>query len=88
MITDTTSSGFTFSIEDEIVDDMEMLDLFVEADENPLVFPKVITKLLGAEQKKRFYDHLRTESGHVPASKVMDEMMDIISASGKSGKKS
>ena len=61
-----TSTGFEFDIEDERLDDMELVDIMAEIDENPLLMPKLCKMLLGEEQKKRLYDHLRSDDGRVP----------------------
>ena len=61
-----TSTGFEFDIEDERLDDMELVDIMAEIDENPLLMPKLCKMLLGEKQKKRLYDHLRSEDGRVP----------------------
>ena len=88
MITGTTASGFSFSISDEAANDMELFDLFAEADQNPLALPPLINRLLGTEQKKRLYDHLRNENGIVPIDKVGDELLEMLTGSGAAGKKS
>ena len=88
MITGTTSSGFDYSISDEAANDMELFDLFAEADQNPLVLPPLINRLLGPEQKKRLYDHLRDERGIVPIDKVGDELIEMLNGGGAAGKKS
>lgn len=88
MITGTTSSGFDYSISDEATNDMELFDLFAEADQNPLVLPPLINRLLGPDQKKRLYDHLRNERGIVPIDKVGDELIEMLNGGGAAGKKS
>ena len=88
MISGTTSSGFAFSISDDAVNDMELFELFAEADQNPLVLPTLINRLLGTEQKKRLYDHLRNENGIVPVDKVGDEVIEMLKGGGADGKKS
>ena len=88
MIAGTTSSGFAFSISDEAANDMELFELFAEADQNPLVLPPLISKLIGSEQKKRLYDHLRNENGIVPVDKVGDELLEMLKGGGADGKKS
>lgn len=88
MITGTTASGFAFSISDEAANDMELFDLFAEADQNPLALPPLINRLLGSEQKKRLYDHLRNEHGIVPIDKVGDELLEMLNNGGAAGKKS
>ena len=62
-----TSTGFEYEISDAAMNDAELLDCLVEADEgNAVSMIRAISKLLGKEQKKRLYDHLRHESGVVP----------------------
>lgn len=75
--TGVTKSGFEFSISESALDDMELVDLLAESDDNFLVFPKVLERLLGKEQKKRFYDHVRNASGSVPIEAVTKELQEI-----------
>lgn len=73
-----TSTGFAYSINENALNNFELLDLFAEVDENPLLLPKVIKLLLGEEDKKRLYDHVRLEDGTVPVDKISNELMEII----------
>lgn len=75
--TGTTKSGFKFSVSESSLDDMELVDLLAESDENFLVLPKIIEKLLGKEQKKKLYEHLKTDKGNVPIESVSDELKEI-----------
>lgn len=77
MITGKTSSGFEFQLEEHVLDNMELLDAIVEADENPTVIPKIVNMVLGKEGKKRLYDHLRTEKGNVPIMAVASKVAEI-----------
>lgn len=79
MIKGKTSSGFAFEIEDHVVDSMELLDAIMEADENPGAISKVVRMLLPADQRKKLYDHLRTEKGNVPIMAVAQEVAEIFS---------
>lgn len=72
-----TSSGFYYKIRYSRLNDFELLDIMSEVDDNPLLLPKVVTKLLGKEQKKRLYAHLRTPEGNVPVDKIELELKDI-----------
>lgn len=73
-----TKSGFAYTLRDGFADDMELLELLVELDDgNASVIPKVLTRLLGEDQKKKLYDHCRTEDGRVPMSAVSDEVAQI-----------
>lgn len=77
-----TSTGFEFDIEDERLDDMELVDIMAEIDENPLLMPKLCKMLLGEEQKKRLYDHLRSEDGRVPIEATTNAIQEIFSSPG------
>lgn len=78
METKKTSTGFVYKINENALNNFELLDLFAEVDENPLLLPKVLSKLLGEETKKALYDHVRLEDGTVPVDKVSNELMEII----------
>lgn len=77
MIKGKTATGFEFQLEESVLDNMELLDAIVEADENPAVIPKIVNMVLGREGKKRLYDHLRTEKGNVPIMAVAAEVAEI-----------
>lgn len=78
-----TSTGFAYSIDENVLNNFELLDLFAEVDENPLLLPKLIKILLGEEGKKALYDHVRLEDGTVPADKIEKELVEIISGKPK-----
>lgn len=73
-----TSTGFIYEINENALNNFELLELFAEVDENPLLLPKVLNTLLGEETKKALYNHVRLEDGTVPADKVSNELMEII----------
>ena len=77
-----TSTGFEFDIEDEGLDDMDLVDIMAEIDENPLLMPKLCKMLLGEEQKKRLYDHLRSEDGRVPIEATTNAIQEIFNSPG------
>ena len=79
MIAGKTSSGFEFKIQEHVLDNMELLDAIVEADENHAMITKIVNMILGKEEKKRLYDHLRTEKGNVPIMSVAAEVAEIFS---------
>lgn len=74
-----TSTGFVYSIDENVLNNFELLDLFAEVDENPLLLPKLLKMLLGEETKKALYDHVRLEDGTVPADAISRELLEIIS---------
>ncbi len=77
-----TSTGFEFDIEDERLDDMELVDIMAEIDENPLLMPKLCKMILGEEQKKRLYDHLRSDDGRVPIEATTNAIQEIFNSPG------
>lgn len=86
MISGKTKSGFEYSIDSNVMDNMELLDAVAEIDSNPLALSKVLKMVLGDEQRKALYDHLRQEDGRVPVKAVSEEITDIFTSSGKNGK--
>lgn len=79
----TTSTGFEYVITDEAMNDAELLDALIEADEgNATSMMKAMNKLLGTEQKQKLYEHLRDEHGRVPIvgeRSLTSEMTEIMS---------
>ncbi len=73
----TTSTGFEFSVDPDVVKDMEFIELAAEAEENGLVLPKLIECVLGAKQKKALYDHARNKNGRVLLDDINNDMQDI-----------
>lgn len=86
MITGTTKQGFAFEVDRNVIDDMELLEQIAACDENPMALAKVTKMILGEEQRKRLYDHLRNEQGRVPIKEVSEAISDIFGAFGKDGK--
>lgn len=85
-ITGKTKSGFAFAVEKDVVDDMELIDDLAEADDgDPLAISKVCKRVLGADQRKRLYDHLRKD-GRVPIKDVAECIIEIFAAMGQEGK--
>lgn len=78
MIKGVTRSGFPFKLDDEVIDDYELLEDLCEIDGgNDAKVPSILTRLLGKEQKESLKDHVRTDTGRVPTSRMMEELMDI-----------
>lgn len=71
-----TKTGFEFEIDSAVID-MELLDDLSEMQENPAITGRVLNRLLGKEQKKALYDHIRDESGHVPIESAAAELIDL-----------
>ena len=83
-----TKSGFEFTIDAKSLDNMELIDAIAELETNQLALPKVLTLLLGKDQKARLYDHVRDESGRVSVEKIGAELADIFSLASAELKKS
>ena len=77
MIRGKTSTGFAFEIEDHVIDNMELVEAIMEVDEDPTAVFKITKMLLSADQRKKLYDHLRTEKGNVPILAVASEVAEI-----------
>ena len=85
--TGTTQSGFSFSIPEENLDNMELLDALADLNENdPLQVSTVCRLLLGKDQRRLLYDHLRTPEGNVPIQAVTEAIGEIFNACGDAGK--
>lgn len=76
-----TSKGFKFEIDDKNLDNMELVECVAGVEDDPLLLPKVCDMLLGKEQKKRLYDHYRTEDGRVPIGAVSSALEEIFNTS-------
>lgn len=74
----TTASGFSWDIDDVVLDDAEILDCLVDIDGGKMIsIVPMLTKVLTPEGKKALYDHLRTEDGRVPYSDLDREVTEI-----------
>ena len=83
MIQGKLKSGFEYKIEESALNNIELLDLIVEVDQNPLAISKVVKMLLGEEQRNNLYDHLRTEKGNVPVVAVSEAVAEIFQSSNQ-----
>lgn len=80
MIKGKTESGFSFEIEEEELDDIELLELLADVGTNPLLIPKIVAKILGPDQKKALYDHVRDKNGRASTTKVSEEFAEILAS--------
>lgn len=89
MVVGKTKSGFSFCIPKRRMQSMELMDALAEMqEENPLAISRVVKMLLGDDQRKKLYDHLRGEDGVVSAEDVGQAITEIFEAFGKEGKNS
>ena len=85
----TTRTGFAFEVDENAFNDMEVVDV-LSSEEMDATYKMsfLVSRVLGAKQKKALYDHLRDASGRVPVDAVEREMEDIFDAFGQQGKNS
>jgi len=77
MIEGKTKSGFKYKFPEENLDNYELVEVIAEAQENPLLFPKMVNLLLGKKQAEKLKEHLRNENGIVSTEKISQEIMEI-----------
>lgn len=89
MVNGKTKSGFAFSVDENAMNDMELVDILADkATDESFRMSYILGKLLPADQRKAMYDHVRTETGRVPVDAVVAEIEDIFAAMGDAGKNS
>lgn len=87
MIKGITKSGFEFEVNESIMNDMEVVDALVDIKNQDMEAVSVLVgKLFNREDKKRLYNHVRTEDGRAPIDAVMAEVNEIIQYNGEEGK--
>lgn len=74
-----TRTGFSYKINKDSLDDYELLEVMSNVDENPLIFPKLLTMLLGETQKADLMEHIRSKNKRVSITAMQEEVMDIFS---------
>lgn len=73
--------------DEEALNNMELLDTLVEVDEgHPEMIGKVLTLMFGKAQKKKIYDHYRTEKGNVPVDKIVEVLESVFKSAGQEEK--
>lgn len=86
MLRGKTESGFTYEIDEEVMDDYDFLEILCKIDDGDTALTvKMVDMLLGEKQKEELKNHLRTENGRVSAKKMLAEVMEIFRAT-KEGK--
>ena len=86
MIRGKLKNGFEYEVSKAALDNMELLDAIAECDESPLAISRVVRLMLGNEQRRKLYDHLRTEDGNVPVAAVSEAVAEIFKGSGQEAK--
>ena len=83
MIKGKTQSGFSFKLDNNKLDDMELLEFLAGVDDDMTLLPELVERLLGKEQKAKLYDFIRKSEGHVSISKCYAIVMEIFEEAGK-----
>lgn len=88
MINGETKTGFVFSVDENAMNDMELVDILADDTmDDSFRMSHVVRKLLPGDQRKQLYDHVRVD-GRVPVDAVVAEVEDIFAAMGQTGKNS
>lgn len=82
MIEGKTSTGFSYKIQDDVLDDMELLDALVDMDNGDMSsYRYAIKALLGEEQRKALYEYVRDKkTGRVSAKKVFEAFAEVLNS--------
>lgn len=90
MVKGTTRTGFQFSVPENAMDNMELLDAMAEiaSEDSILATGRVLVMLIGKKQRAALYNTLRTEDGRVPIAAAAEALKDIFGAMGERGKNS
>lgn len=74
-------NGFEFEFDDSQLNDMRFVDILAGIEDNPLLFSKAATMMLGKEQKERLYKYLEDENGRVSVELFGAAITEIIEKS-------
>lgn len=77
MIKGETKSGFKYQIEEGTLNDWELFEMITEVETNPILLNKIITMVLGDDQKEKLKEHLRNDEGRIPLDAMNSEIMEI-----------
>ena len=84
MIRGTTSTGFSFEVDEIRVNDMRVIDAMVEAEGGNFGgVSKLINLVLDPAMKKALYDHVRTDDGRVPIAECSKKIFEILKFDGE-----
>lgn len=86
MFVGKTSNGFEFEIDEDVFDDMEVIDYMADIeDERATSVTRLLRKVLGEDQKKRMYEHIKV-GGRVSPETINEMITEIFNALGEKGK--
>lgn len=81
-MTGKTSTGFEFTIRDDLQDDYELLELLVDIEGNELkAVPALLKKVLDTDkQYEALKKHVKKLYGYISSEKLMAEMTEILNS--------
>ena len=84
----TLENGFVISVDENVIDNMELVDALAEMkdDDDSLGISKVARLILGKKQRKALYDAVRTEDGRVPLNEISHAIEELFAAFDDQGK--
>ena len=83
MLKGKTSTGFEFQIAEGALDNYELVEALADIETDPLSVTKVVTLLLGKEQKEKLKEHVRNDKGVVTTTALMKEIEEIFKTQNK-----
>ena len=78
MLRGQTKTGFSFTLREEALDDMELLEVMIAVDDDASLLPKLLRMLLGEKQKRRLYEHVRKIHGRVSIKALSEEVFSML----------
>lgn len=89
-----TSTGFSYKFDEQRLDDMRFVEvLSVVIDDKSSILDKLtgtsrlITMLLGEEQKEALYQHIEKQHGRVPRAELEKALEEIMNTAGEESEK-
>lgn len=84
MIKGKTKSGFEFTVDENKVNDMRVIDAMVEVEDGNLGgISRLINLILDPAQKNALYKHIALENGRVPLDVASQEIFEILQYNGE-----
>lgn len=87
-----TDIGFTCKVDDSTLDDIRIFELVQEVENGDTMQKlnaslKLITVILGADQKEKLYEFLEKKNGKASVTEVTNVLADIFNKLGEAKKK-
>lgn len=89
MVNGKTKTGFAFSVDENAMNDMRLVDVLADKEiDDAFRMSYILKRILPDDQREKLYDHVQKENGRVPVDAVVAEIEDIFAALGDAGKNS